>query len=149
MAWRLPQRDYMKTMDLFEVRNGSYVVGGHSQGGKMAAQLVYEHPEAFKGLFLLGTSHPRDIDMSGLDIPTLKVYAEHDGLASVAEVMENRPMLPADAEMVLIEGGNHSQFGYLGRLFMDDRAEISLEEQQRRTLEVLMGWLRKDVRHRT
>lgn len=143
MAWRLPQRDYLKTMELFDVRSGNYVVGGHSQGGKMAAQLVYEHPDAFRGLFLLGTSHPRDINLSALSIPTLKVYAEHDGLASVAEVMENRPMLPADAEMVLIEGGNHSQFGYMGRLFMDDRAEISLEDQQRRTLDALVGFLLK------
>jgi pimeloyl-ACP methyl ester carboxylesterase len=144
MDWRLPQRDYLKTMELFDVRSGRYVVGGHSQGGKMAAQLVYEHPDLFKGLFLLGTSHPRDINMSGLDIPTLKIYAEHDGLASVAEVMENRPMLPSGAEMVMIEGGNHSQFGYLGRLFMDDSANISLEEQQRRTLEALVVWLRNN-----
>jgi hypothetical protein len=70
------------------------------------------------------------------------MYAEHDGLASVAEVMENRPMLPADADMVMIEGGNHSQFGYLGRLFMDDRAEISLDEHQRKTVEVMVRWLR-------
>lgn len=149
MDWRLPQRDYLKTMELFDVRSGHYVVGGHSQGGKMAAQLVYEHPDAFRGLFLLGTSHPRDINLSALTIPVLKIYAEHDGLASVAEVTENRPMLPAGAEMVLIKGGNHSQFGYMGRLFMDDSAEISLEEQQRQTLEVLVGWLRKDVGRKT
>jgi hypothetical protein len=142
MAWRLPQRDYMKTMDLFDVPNGNYVVGGHSQGGKMAAQLVYENPDDFRGLFLLGTSHPRDISLSALTIPTLKIYAEHDGLASIAEVLENKSMLPADAELVLIDGGNHSQFGYLGRLFMDDSAEISLDEQQRKTVEVLVGWLK-------
>lgn len=142
MDWRLPQRDYLKTLDLFDIRNGNYVLGGHSQGGKMAAQLVYEHPEAFKGLFLLGTSHPRDINLSSLSIPVIKIYAENDGLASVGEVLENKPMLPPGAEMVLIEGGNHSQFGYMGKLFMDDRAEISLDEQQRRTVEVLLGWLR-------
>lgn len=149
MAWRMPVRDYRKTLDLFDLRNERYVIGGHSQGGKMAAQLVYEHPDHFKGLFLLGTSHPRDIDMSGLDIPTLKIYAEHDGLAGVGEVMENEPLMPSDAQLVLIEGGNHSQFGYMGKLFMDDSAEISLEEQQRRTVEALVGWLRKDIGRKT
>lgn len=143
MAWRLPQRDYRKTLDLIDLQNGNYVIGGHSQGGKMAAQLVFENPDVFRGLFLLGTSHPRDIDLSGLDIPTIKLYAEHDGLASVAEVMENRSKLPSNAEMVMIEGGNHSQFGYLGKLFMDDSADISLEEQQRRTVEALVGFLNR------
>lgn len=143
IAWRLPQRDYRKTLDLFDLHNGNYVIGGHSQGGKMAAQLVFENPDSFRGLFLLGTSHPRDIDLSELGIPTIKLYAEHDGLASVAEVMENRSKLPSNAEMVMIEGGNHSQFGYLGKLFMDDRADISLEEQQRKTVEALVGVFNK------
>ena len=56
----------------------------------MAAQFVYENPEVFKGLFLMGTSHPRDIDLSSSNIPCLKLYAEYDGLASVEEVMENK-----------------------------------------------------------
>jgi len=38
MDWRLPQYDYKKTLKLFNLHSGSYVVGGHSQGGKMAAQ---------------------------------------------------------------------------------------------------------------
>lgn len=145
MAWRLPQRDYRKTLDLFDLHNGNNVIGGHSQGGKMAAQLVFENSDSFRGLFLLGTSHPRDIDLFELGIPTIKLYAEHDGLASVAEVMENKPKLPANAEQVMIDGGNHSQFGYLGKLFMDDGAEISLEEQQRKTVEALVGFLKRIV----
>jgi len=143
MDWRLPQYDYQKTLELFDLEKGNYVIGGHSQGAKMAAQIVYENPLAFSGLFLLGTSHPRDIDLSMLYIPTVKLYAENDGLASVPEVMENKNKLPQGTELVLLEGGNHSQFGYLGQLLMDSNADISLEEQQSITLENILNLLKE------
>jgi pimeloyl-ACP methyl ester carboxylesterase len=141
MDWRLPQYDYKKTLKLFHLDSGSYVVGGHSQGGKMAAQIVYENPTLFKGLFLLGTSHPRGIDLSTFTIPTIKIYAEKDGLASVPEVMENKSKLPQNSKLILIKGGNHSQFGYLGKLLMDNSADISLEEQQKQTVENILEFL--------
>jgi pimeloyl-ACP methyl ester carboxylesterase len=141
MDWRLPQYDYQKTADLFNLLQGDFVIGGHSQGGKMAAQFVYENPKIFKGLFLMGTSHPRDIDLSPQDIPCVKLYAENDGLASVEEVMENENKLPLNTKLVFIEGGNHSQFGYLGQLLMDNSASISLEEQQNLSFEILLKFL--------
>ena len=50
----------------------------------------------------MGTSHPRDIDLSLQNIPTIKLYAEHDGLASVEEVMENKNKLPGGAKLTYI-----------------------------------------------
>lgn len=141
MDWRMPQYDYRKTLKLIDLKAGNYVVGGHSQGAKMAAQIVYENPDLFRGLFLMGTSHPRDIDLSSLATPAIKIYAENDGLASVPEVLENKDKLPRGARMVSIKGGNHSQFGYLGRLFMDGGADISLEEQQQQALSHVLEFL--------
>lgn len=138
MDWRLPQYDYQKISTLFDLKKGNYIIGGHSQGGKMAAQFVYENPNLMKGLFLMGTSHPRDIDLSSQNIPCIKLFAENDGLASVEEVMTNKNKLPKDTKLVLIKGGNHSQFGYLGKLFMDNSADISLEEQQQQTFDNLI-----------
>lgn len=141
MSFRLPQLDYQKISTLFNLQEGQYVIGGHSQGGKIAAQFVWEIPTAMQGLFLMGTSHPRDIDLSSLDIPTLKFYAENDGLASVEEVLENKDKLPANTEMIMIEGSNHSQFGYLGTLFMDDRATITTAQQQTLVADSLIRFL--------
>jgi hypothetical protein len=141
MSWRLPQFDYKKVSKLFDLSSGKYVIGGHSQGGKMTSQFVYENPNLMKGLFLVGTSHPRDINLSNLTIPTIKLYAENDGLASVEEVFENKNKLPKKSKMILIKGGNHSQFGYLGKLFLDNKANISLEEQQQETLKQLIVFL--------
>jgi len=55
----------------------------------MAAQIVYENP-TLKDYFYLGTSHPGDIDLSTYTIPTIKIYAEKDGHASLREVIENK-----------------------------------------------------------
>jgi hypothetical protein len=140
--WRVPRWDKDKAMKLFDVKNGNYIIAGHSQGATIAAQLVYENPGMFKGLMLMGTSHPRDIDLSQQNIPCIKLYAQHDGLASVGEVMQNKDKLPAGCSMVMIEGGNHSQFGYLGRLLMDDDATISREDQQRETVGYLVAFLK-------
>lgn len=141
MDWRLPQYDYQKVYELFDLNRGNFVIGGHSQGGKIAAQFVYENPKVLEGLFLMGTSHPRDIDLSNLTIPCIKLYAENDGLASVREVMENKMKLPKNTELVLIKGGNHSQFGYLGQLLMDSSPIISLDEQQNLSFEYLLKFM--------
>lgn len=141
MKHRLPKKDCDKVFELFDLAAGDYIIGGHSQGAKMAAQLVYENPATFKGLFLLATSHPRDVDLSELTIPCLKLYAENDGLASVEKVRENMSKLPKDTELVFIKGGNHSQFGYLGKLPRDNAADISLKEQQQQTLDNMKYFL--------
>ncbi|MTI88791.1 MAG: alpha/beta hydrolase [Balneolaceae bacterium] len=143
MPWRMAQRGYTKINELFDLDTPSshFILAGHSQGAKMAAQYVYENPGIMQGLILMGSSHPRDINLSHMTIPTLKLYAEHDGLASPGEVLQNKPKLPANTELVLIEGGNHAQFGHLGNLFMDDKATISREEQQQAVLQHITQFL--------
>lgn len=103
----------------------------------MASQFVYENPHLMKGLFLLGTSHPRDFDLSDRILPTVKLYGELDGLASVSEIMQNKDKLPKNSILIEIKGGNHSQFGYLGKLLTDNNAEIDLAKQQLMTVEKL------------
>jgi pimeloyl-ACP methyl ester carboxylesterase len=145
MDWRMPQWDYTKIAKMFDLKNGKYIIGGHSQGAKIASQFVYENPDLMKGLFLLGTSHPRDFNLSNRSIPTIKLYAEFDGLASVSEVMENKNKLPKNTDLIEIKGGNHSQFGYLGKLLTDETPEISLAEQQRLTVEKLTDFFNNIV----
>lgn len=143
MLWRMSVNGYNRIKTIFELDDKSrvYVLGGHSQGAKMAAQFVYENPGLISGLYLLGTSHPRDIDLSGISIPAIKVYAEYDGLASVEEVEENFSRLPANTDLKLIEGGNHSQFGYFGSLLFDGSAQIDREKQHEMTVQHLVGFL--------
>jgi pimeloyl-ACP methyl ester carboxylesterase len=115
-----------------------WVVSGHSRGGAVAARFVHQTAPAAAGLVLVGTSHPRDLDLSRLTIPVAKVLGTRDGVAELDKSYANRPRLPVSTRWVLIEGGNHSQFGYYGFQPGDWRATISREEQQRQTLAAII-----------
>ena len=49
---------------------------------------------------------------------------------------------PSAALMFCIAGGNHAQFGDYGEQAGDGKAEIALQEQQRRTIEEIKGFLK-------
>ena len=121
--------------------NSNYTLIGHSQGGKMAAQFVNENPQTINNLILLGTTHPRDFDLSNKSINVLKIYGEKDGVASKDKIIANKSKLPNYTTYHEIKGGNHSQFGYYGYQFGDDEAEISRQKQQQETVTTILEFL--------
>jgi pimeloyl-ACP methyl ester carboxylesterase len=118
-----------------------WAVAGHSKGGKIAAEFVRDDPAAAGALVLIGTSHPRDFDLSRLAIPVKKLFADRDGIATMQTIEATRDKLPPHTQWIEIAGGNHSQFGYYGQQFGDGRATIDRAEQQRRTLAELLATL--------
>jgi hypothetical protein len=144
MPWRLAIYGYtkIKESNLLADENVKYILAGHSQGAKMAAQFVYENPTLIDQLVLLGTTHPRDIDLSDIEIPILKLYGTNDGVASPRKIRLNRSKLPSNAKLVAIEGGNHSQFGYYGYQLGDDQADISREQQQELILKHMLQFFK-------
>jgi hypothetical protein len=50
-------------------------------------------------------------------------------------------LLPPDATIVVIEGGNHAQFGYYGIQTGDGKATISREDQQAQIVSATLDWL--------
>lgn len=125
MPWRMATRGYnkIKEMNLLDDKDKQYVLAGHSQGGKMAAQFIYENSGVVDQLILLGTTHPRDIDLSEIPIPVLKIYGSNDGVADSEKIMANKSKLPLTTRYVRIDGGNHSQFGYYGFQPGDHKAD--------------------------
>ena len=109
--------------------NHSIVVGGHSRGAVIASRLSVRTPEP-SGVILIGTSHPRDVDLSRLEIPVTKIVGTRDGIATQEKVVANAFLLPDRMRWVWIDGGNHSQFGWYGFQPMDWRANISAAEQR-------------------
>lgn len=120
-----------------------WVVGGHSRGAAIASRFAYSHGDSFDGLILIGTSHPKEdvFDLSNTSLSVTKIYASNDGLASMEEVEANAIYLPDDTNWVLIEGGNHTQFGYYGNQLGDNAAAISREQQQNLMLEEMLAVL--------
>jgi len=129
-----------EVMAAFPEING-WAVGGHSLGGAMAARFAYQNPNTVDGLFLWAAYPASTDDLSSLPLAVTSISATRDGLATPAKIAASRPLLPGGARWVVIEGGNHAQFGSYGSQRGDGTAAISREEQQRQivtaTLELL------------
>jgi pimeloyl-ACP methyl ester carboxylesterase len=81
-------------------------------------------------LVLIGTTHPKQNDLSFLQIPVTKIYSTNDGIAPVDQVLLNKRLLPERTKWIVIVGGNHSQFGHYGHQLFDGRASMTREAQQ-------------------
>lgn len=114
-----------------------WAIGGHSHGGVIASRFATDYPHELQSLILIGTTHPRDTDLSKLDRPVTKIFGTLDGLASEARIHANAHLLPAATTWVRLEGGNHQQFGWYSFQIGDHRATITRAAQQAATLEAI------------
>ena len=109
----------------------SWSIGGHSLGGAMAANFVYNQPDLVDALFLWASFPAEGNNLAQSPIQAISIYGTQDGLATVADVEASRSLLPASTEWVAIEGGNHAQFGWYGEQSGDLIATMSRDEQQK------------------
>lgn len=122
---------------------GPWVVAGHSFGGAMASRLAEQNPGLMESLVLIGTTHPRDIDLSSTGLQVMKILGSRDRIASPAKARANAPNLPEDARWVEIDGANHEQFAYYGPHLGGGRASISRAEQQDTLMALLVEELER------
>jgi pimeloyl-ACP methyl ester carboxylesterase len=119
-----------------------WVAAGHSLGGVVATNVAMANVQGLAGLVLIGTSHPRDVDLSALTMPVTKIVGTLDGLASREEVEGNARLVPKHTRWIWIEGGNHSQFGWYGFQPGDSRATIDRASQHAQTIAGTLDALR-------
>ncbi|MRR30191.1 alpha/beta hydrolase, partial [bacterium] len=115
-----------------------WVLGGHSLGGSMAASYVFEHPGQIDGLVFLASYPADNNNLSNYTGKVLSISASLDGLATPEKITHSVELLPDSTEWVVIEGGNHAQFGWYGAQKGDNAPTISREDQQK---EVIQGTL--------
>ena len=105
-------------------------LGGHSLGGAMAADFVYGNPALVDALILLAAYPQESKPLNDYSGEVLAFYGTRDGLVSVKEISKWEALLPLHARVVMVEGGNHAQFGSYGDQKDDLKALISSENQQ-------------------
>ena len=118
-----------------------WILAGHSRGAALAGRTASSDRASIAGLVLIGTTHPKDEDLSSLTIPVTKIYGSNDGVAPVDRVMANVPLLPAHTRWLEVAGGNHSQFGHYGHDLFDGRPTIPRAQQQSITRTALLDAL--------
>jgi pimeloyl-ACP methyl ester carboxylesterase len=110
-----------------------WVLAGHSVGGVAAAAYAAGHPRELAGL-LLWASYPAPFsDLSGTGLPVLSVSATRDQLTRPIAIQRNRRLLPARSKYVVIDGGDHWNFGNFRAV--KGTATISRDVQQSRILD--------------
>jgi hypothetical protein len=91
-------------------------LGGHSLGGATASFVAADaEPGRWRGV-VFWASYPADsaslADRD--DLTVVSVAGAEDGLSTPADVAERRDLLPADAQVTVLDGVVHAQFGAYG-----------------------------------
>jgi dienelactone hydrolase len=141
------QQLFAATRAVIAASRRRWVLAGHSRGAVHASRLLSEEPRLFQGLVLIGTTHPRDVNLASLTIPVTKIYASRDGVAPEEKVRANAHLLPSSTRWVRIEGGNHRQFGSYRYQLFDPSATISREAQQEQTVAPILAMLSRVGEH--
>ncbi len=117
-----------------------WVIGGHSLGGSMAANFVFKNPGLMAGLVLWASYPAGNNPLTEFDLPILSIYGTEDmGLDGIEA---SRPLLPAQTQWVVMDGGNHAQFGWYGLQPGDGTATITREDEQAQILAATLTSLR-------
>ena len=120
-----------------EIRH--WVVGGHSLGGAVAA--TYAGRDNTLDGVVFWASYPADATLKNTDLKILSIYGTLD-MGGVDSFEASRSNLPSTAKFVVIDGGNHGQFGDYGIQPGDNEASISRAEQQKQVVEATVKFLK-------
>ena len=115
-----------------------YYMAGHSLGAAMAGDYVGDHLDEYDGLIFLAGYPTKDLHHKGFSL--LNIYGSDDGHTSMLQ--KNPEYRPDDYTEVVIEGGNHAQFGNYGIQSGDGKATITREEQQKQTADAVASYLK-------
>ena len=106
--------------------NNIYLIG-HSLGGTTEAMyLSKSYNPVIKGIIFLASYPTVKLNDS---LKCLSIYGSNDLVLNKATYNKNIPLFPSNYKEVIIEGGNHSNFGDYGLQRRDGVATISNEEQ--------------------
>lgn len=112
-----------------------YYVGGHSLGGLVAGMYTNRTDAEISGLVLLASylNEPVSDDMY-----VISVFGTQDRILQTIKVVTGRKDISGIYNEMIIEGGNHSQFGNYGKQANDGDPTISWEQQQQDAIDYIL-----------
>ena len=116
-----------------------WAVGGHSLGGVASALFAKDHLSLVDGI-IFWASYPADDSLKNSSLSVLSIYGTND-MAGMEQFSETSTLLPSSTEYVVLDGGNHAQFGDYGLQPGDKQATISRTEQQTQVVNAVVKFL--------
>lgn len=117
----------------------SWVIGGHSLGGAMAADYAKNNAGSLDGLIMFASYPANNQDFVDFPIPILTIVASNDPGAPKQEEFYNA--ISDSATLIVIEGGNHRQYADYSFQNNDGVASISAAEQQTQIIAATVQFL--------
>ncbi len=115
-----------KVMQLEELSNiENWYISGHSLGSAMASVYAQDNDEKVEGLIVLGGYVYGEYDKE----KSLTIYGTFNS--------ELEKYMDYEENIMIIEGGNHAQFGNYGKQKGDPDATITPDEQQKITAQLI------------
>lgn len=106
----------------------SWVIGGHSLGGAMAAEYAKNNLDNIDGLIMYASYPSNYEDFIDFPVPILTIICSNDPGAPKQEAFYDT--VADSASLFIIEGGNHRQYADYSFQSNDGIATISVVEQQ-------------------
>ncbi len=114
--------------------SGKIFIGGHSLGGVASAKYAAAHCDSVDGLILLASYPTEKLDSS---IKTVMIYGSEDKVLNMEKYEASKKLISENSQEVIIEGGNHAQFGSYGPQDGDGKAGISVDDQTEETADII------------
>lgn len=119
-----------------------WIMVGHSMGGLVACQYAEKHPEQIDGIVLLASYPTAKMDEH---IGLISVYGTEDGCLNRNEYEKGKALWPQNARELVIDGGNHAQFGDYGAQKGDGTALLPADEQLKLTVDSITDLFLNDT----
>lgn len=123
-----------------------WIIGGHSVGGT-AAGVYARNTTTISGVVIWASFMDEANRLDTTPLKVLSVSGSLDGRATPELINAYAMYLPADTVFVEIQGGNHTQFGWIDTspypcLELDNPATITIEDQQQQIVEATTNFLK-------
>ena len=116
-----------------------WIIIGHSLGGTSASIYAEKHPKKIKGIVFLG-SYPYK-NLSKGDFFALSITGSNDHVLDKEKAEKAKEYYPESTRSEIIQGGNHAGFGNYGPQKDDGASEITVQEQQTQTINLILECL--------
>jgi Alpha/beta hydrolase family len=126
----------------------TWAIAGHSLGGASACLYTKNSSKVgiskIRALIFWAAYCDKSFDLSKrTDVQVTSISGSLDGLATPAKLESTKVFAPSSTKYVVINGGNHAQFGNYGVQSGDNPATIRREDQQKQivmaTISALKG----------
>lgn len=109
-----------------------WFIGGHSMGGVVASLLSSDLFGRFEGVVLLAS-----YSIVPISVPALSIYGTNDGVLVMPLYQLSKPLVESGLTEIVLQGGNHAQYGNYGNQFLDRPADISMDTQQQTCIDTI------------